>query len=415
VTSTVRESTTVAIVGGGVSGLTTALLLRSHGVDCVVLERRARSYVEERQRAGLVEFRAVRMFEEQGLGHVLRGFPENPYLEIRVDGQARLLAESLPGLGTASKAVPQQALVRGLIAALLADGADLRFDAADVALCRLDGERPMVSYVGLDGRAHEIDCDFVAGCDGDRGISAASIPAGAGTVHAYDYGIWWLTVLADAPAPRHALMSVGTCGFAAQFARGRDASRFYLHCAAGDTVADWPHDRIWAELRRRLHQPDLPGGQITATEVFPLRSSVREPMSHGRLYLLGDAAHIIPPMGAKGMNLALFDAETFAAAVGDFTASGDESGLASYSGTCLARTWRYQEYSNWLADMMHGASGSPVAASGSPVGASGSAVAASGSAASGSFRERIMRARLERLLSSETAARYYAEMFTGLG
>jgi p-hydroxybenzoate 3-monooxygenase len=400
-TQAVRESTTVVIVGGGVAGLTTALLLRSRGVDCVVLERRSRSYVEERQRAGLVEYRAVRMFEEQGLGHVLRGFPENPFLEIRVDGQTRLLAEHLPGVDTAGKAVPQQALVRGLIAALLADGTDLRFDAADVALHRLDGERPLVSYIGQDGRAHEIECDFVAGCDGDRGVSAAGIPPGAGIVHAYDYGIWWLTVLADAPAPKHALMSVGTHGFAAQFARGRDASRFYLHCAQGDTVADWPDERVWAQLRHRLHQPDLPGGQITATEVFPLRSSVREPMSHGRLYLLGDAAHIIPPMGAKGMNLALFDAETFAAAVGDFTATGDEAGLRAYSDTCLARTWRYQEYSNWLADMMHGASGSPVGASGSD--------------GSSSFRERIMRARLERLLSSQTAARYYAEMFTGLG
>jgi len=400
-TQPARESTTVAIVGGGVSGLTTALLLRSRGVDCVVLERRSRVYVEERQRAGLVEYRAVRMFEEWGLGHVLHGFPGNPYLEIRVDGQPRLLAEHLPGLDSTSKAVPQQALVRGLIAALLADGADLRFDAADVTLHRLDGERPMVSYTGPDGRAREIECDFVAGCDGDHGVSAGCVPAGAGTVHAYDYGIWWLTVLADAPPPKHALMSVGSRGFAAQFARGRDASRFYLHCATGDTAADWPHERIWAELRSRLHRPDLPGGQVTATEVFPLRSSIREPMSHGRLFLLGDAAHIIPPMGAKGMNLALFDAETFAAAVGDFSAFGDGAGLAAYSATCLARTWRYQEYANWLADMMHGASGSPVGASGSAI--------------SGSFRMRIMRARLERLLSSETAARYYAEMFTGLG
>ncbi|WP_222849719.1 FAD-dependent monooxygenase [Trebonia kvetii] len=161
-------------------------------------------------------------------------------------------------------------------------------------------------------------------------------------------------------------------------------------------MTDWPDERIWAELTHRLHQPDLPTGPVTATEIFPLRSSIREPMSHGRLFLLGDAAPIIPPMGAKGMNLALFDAEVFASAVRDYTATGDESGLRGYSDTCLARTWRYQEYSNWLADMMHGASGSPVGGG-------------------DSFRQRIMRARLERLLSSEVAARYYAEMFTGLG
>jgi len=392
----VRESTTVAIVGGGVSGLTTAMLLRSCGIDSIVLERRARSYVEERQRAGLVEHRAVRMFEQWGLGHVLHGFPGNDYLEVRVDGRSHLLAEALPGMEGASKAVPQQALVRGLIAALLADGGDLRFEAADVALHDLDGERPVVTYTSTDGQAHEIECDFIAGCDGDRGVSTVGIPADAGTVHAYDYGIWWLTVLADALPPKYALMSVGERGYAAQFARGRQASRSYLHVPAGDSVADWPHDRIWTELKHRMHQPDLPDGPITATEVFPLRSSIREPMSYGHLFLLGDAAHIIPPMGAKGMNLALFDAEVFSAGVRDFTLSGDESGLRDYSDSCLDRTWRYQEFSNWLADMMHGASGAPVGGG-------------------GTFRERIMRARLDRLLSSDTAGRYYAEMFTGLG
>jgi p-hydroxybenzoate 3-monooxygenase len=389
------ERTSVAIIGGGVSGLAAAALLRSCGISSIVLERRSRSYVEERQRAGLVEYRAVRMFEQWGLGHVLPDFPAEDVLEVRVDGQTRLISEDLPGLESTSKSVPQQALVRGLMSALLADGGDLRFEVTGVMLEELNGERPVVRYTGPAGEPHEIECDFVAGCDGDRGVSAASIPAGAVTTHTYDYGIWWLTILADAPPPRHALISVGARGYAAQFPRGPRASRFYLHVPAGDTVAEWPPDRIWAELCSRLHQPGLPGGEITATEVFPLRSSIREPMRYGRLYLLGDAAHIIPPMGAKGMNLALFDAEVFASAVRDYTVRGDESGLRCYSATCLDRTWRYQEFSNWMTDMMHGASGAPVGGD--------------------SFREGIMRARLERMLSSETATRYYQEMFTGLG
>jgi p-hydroxybenzoate 3-monooxygenase len=392
----IRETTTVAIIGGGVSGLTTALLLRTCGIACVVLEHRSRSYVEERQRAGLLEYRAVRMFEQWGLGGVLPDFPGNDVLEIRVDGQTRLVDEGLPGQEASSKAVPQQALVRSLIAALDDAGADLRFDVSDVALSGLDGQRPVVRYTGPDGQAHEIECDFVAGCDGDRGVSAAAIPPAAVTTHAYDYGIWWLTILASVPPAPHALMAVDQRGYAAQFARGPRASRFYLHVPSGDTVADWPADRIWAELRARLHQPELAAGEITATEMVPLRSLIREPMRYGRLFLLGDAAHIIPPMGAKGMNLALFDAETFAAAVRSFAASGDESGLAGYSAACLERTWRYQEFSHWLTDMTHGASGAPVGDG-------------------GSFRERIMRARLERMLSSEVAARYYQEMFSGLG
>jgi p-hydroxybenzoate 3-monooxygenase len=391
-----RESATVAIIGGGVSGLTTALLLRSCGIDSIVLERRPRAYVEERQRAGLVEYRAARMFEEWGLGHVLPDFPGEAFLEVRVDGETRLLAEDLPGMASTSKSVPQQALVRSLIAALLAQGADLRFEVSDVSLSELDGERALVAYAGADGQPHQIECDFVAGCDGDRGISAASIPAGVLTTHAFDYGIWWLTILASVPPPGHALMAVGQRGYAAQFPRGPHASRFYLHVPAGQTEADYPADRIWAELRARLHRPDLPAGDITATELFALRSSIREPMQYGRLYLLGDAAHIIPPMGAKGMNLALFDAETFVRAVRGHVERRDDDGLRGYSAACLGRTWRYQEFSNWLTDMMHGASGAPVGGG-------------------GSFREQLMRARLERMLSTEAGARYYQEMFTGLG
>jgi len=392
-TQMLRESTTVAIVGGGVSGLTAAMLLRRCGVDCVVLERQSRAYVEQRQRAGIVEYRGVRMFTDWGLGELLGSFPADNTLEIRVDGETRLLGRDDYSRDATGQAVPQQVLVRNLIGAYLADGGDLRFDAADVTLHNLGGERPVVRCGTPDGTRHEIECAFVAGCDGDHGVAAASVPDGAMTEYALDFGISWLTILADAPAPPHALMAVGRHGYAAQYSRGPRASRFYLQCDPADRPEDWPADRIWAQLRLRLHRPDLPTGPITDTEIFPLRAVVREPMRYGRLFLLGDAAHVISPMGAKGMNLALYDAEVFATAVRDFTRDGDDAGLRGYSGTCLARTWKYQEWSYWLSEMLHGMSG----------------------ANSDPFRARLAQARFERLLASPAATRYWAEMMTGLG
>jgi p-hydroxybenzoate 3-monooxygenase len=392
-TRLLRESTTVAIVGGGVSGLTAAMLLRRSGVECVVLERQSRGHVEQRQRAGVVEYRGVLMFERWGLGQLLGSFPADNTLEIRVDGETWLLGQDAYSKDAAGRVVPQQMLVRNLIAAFIADGGDLRFGAAEVTLRGLDGDRPVVGYTDADGNNREIECEFVAGCDGDHGISSASVPAGAMATFTFEQGISWLTILAEAPPPRHPLMAVGRKGYAAQFSRGPTASRCYLQCSPGDTPADWPADRIWAELRLRLHRPDLPTGPITETEVFPLRSVVREPMSYGRLYLLGDAAHVISPMGAKGMNLALYDADVFAAAVRDRTSDGDYSGLRAYSDVCLTRTWKYQEWSYWMSEMlldMSGANADP-------------------------FRARLARARFQRVLDSPAATRYWAEMMTGLG
>ena len=392
-----RETTTVAIVGGGVSGLTAAMLLRRSGVDSIVLERQARGHVEQRQRAGLVEYRGLRMFRQHGLGDMLGGFPADDTLEVRVAGESRYLGNSAEGLDgpgrTAGTAVPQQVLVRGLIAAFLADGGDLRFEAADVALQDLESARPVVTYTDTDGNERAIECDFVAGCDGDHGVSNSSVPDGALTAYPFDYGISWLTILADAPPPQHALMAVSRHGYAAHYFRGPKQSRFYLQCDARDTPDDWPAERVWEQLRRRLHRPELPIGPITETEVFPLRSLVREPMSYGRLFLLGDAAHVISPMGAKGMNLALYDAEVFAAAVRDFVRDGDETGLVSYSDVCLARTWRYQEFAHWMAETLHAMLGS----GGDP------------------FRARLARARFDWILNAPTGVRWYAEMMTGLG
>jgi p-hydroxybenzoate 3-monooxygenase len=388
-----RESTTAAIVGGGISGLTTAMLLRQSGIDSIVLERQARDYVERRQRAGLVEYRGVRMFREWGLEHLLGTFAADNTLEVRVDGETRLFGQDAHSKQAVGQLVPQQALVRALIAEFLALGGDLRFEAADVSLHGIETSRPVVRYTDADGAAHEIECDFVAGCDGDRGVTNGYVPAGAGAEYTHDFGITWLTILAEAPPPENPLIAVGDRGYAAQFFRGPASSRFYLQIPQGDTPAAWPAERIWDQLRLRLHRPRLPGGEITETEVFPLRALVREPMSHGRLYLMGDAAHVISPMGAKGMNLALYDAEVFATAVRDFTRDGDDAALRAYSGTCLARTWKYQEWSHWMADMLCGL----CPANASP------------------FRRRLARARLDRVLATDTGRAYWAELWTGLG
>jgi p-hydroxybenzoate 3-monooxygenase len=387
-----HESTTVAIIGGGVAGLTTAMLLRRSGVDCVVLERQTRAYVEQRQRAGLVEYRGIRMFHDWGLDEVLGSFPADNSLEIRVDGVTRLLGTDPFSRQNVGQLVPQQALVRNLIGALLADGADLRFEVPDVTIDGADTDHPLVRYTGTGGTVREITCEFVAGCDGDHGISSASAPAAAMTVTSHDFAVSWLAILADAAPPRYPLMAVGERGYAAQYFRGQHASRFYLQVDPGDSTDDWPANRIWDELRFRMHRPDLPTGPITEIEIFPLRAQVREPMSYGRLYLLGDAAHVISPMGAKGMNLALYDAEVFATAVRDYTATGDVEGLRAYSATCLARTWRYQEWSEWFAEMIFGMC---------PQNAD-------------PFRSRLARARFERVLTMPTAERHWSELFTGL-
>jgi p-hydroxybenzoate 3-monooxygenase len=385
------ESATVVIVGAGVAGMTAASLLRRCDIDCVVLERQSQAYVEQRQRAGVLEYRAAQMFGDWGLGQLLGNFPADDTLEIRVDGQRHLVLNDPQGGRPGGTLIPQQILLRNLISAFLDGGGDLRFEAAGVEPRDLAGQHPVVSYTDQAGQRHEIRCSLVAGCDGEHGITRRRVPDGAMTVHTQDYGIGWLTILAVAPAPRYPLMAVSSRGFAAQFARGPQASRFYLQCAPDAEVADWPPDRIWAELRARFGQADLPGGEITDREVFGLRGLVCEPMSYGRLYLLGDAAHIIPPMGGKGMNLALHDAEVFARAARDFVQHGDESGLRDYSAACLQHTWTYQEFSRWMTEMVHdpGQQADP-------------------------FRARLARARLDRLLHSATAAQEFGELIAGL-
>jgi p-hydroxybenzoate 3-monooxygenase len=367
----VPESATVVVIGAGPAGMTVATLLRHSGIDCVVLERRSRDHVAQRQRAGIVETRAVRMFDSWGLSdRVLGGVPYDGILEFRVDGHSHPVSDSDGSDGPPARLCPQQILVRKLTATFLEDGGDLRFEAADVSLHDLTGDRPTVRCRAADGTLRAITCDVVAGCDGDHGVSRTAVPDGELTAYAFDHGIGRLTVLADAPPPAHPLLAVSREGFAAHFPRGPHSSRHYLQCPPDDDPGAWSEDRVRDALRTRLGDPDL------------------DPMQYGPLFLVGDAAHIVSPMGGKGMNLALYDADLLARAVRDHV-RGDDSGLRTYSARCLRRVWNDQEFSHWLTRTLHDAGDAEP------------------------FPRHLARARLDRLFHSPAAAGAFAELMTG--
>jgi len=378
------ENTTTVVVGGGVAGLALGNLLLRHGIECVVLERCHRDHVEQRQRSGALDGRSVRMLREWGLGEVVddstpvsaaaAGSP------LRVDGEPRAWAVN----DEAEEGVfcPQQVLVRNLIRTFLRDGGDLRFQAEDVRIEDATGDHPRVRYHDPDGATRVLGCELIAGCDGDRGVSRESIPAEARTTYALEHGYAWLAVLADTPADPPAVMAIHSRGFAARITRGPQASRFYLQCPLTDTPEHWPDERIRSELTARFGTP-VDTGRITDKRLVPLRSVVHEPMSHGRLHLLGDAAHIVSPMSAKGVSLALHDAAAFARAVIAQVRHGDGKPLAEYSATCLRHTWQQQVSAVRITQLMHDA-GNPDYA--------------------GEFRRRLARAELESALAASGAA-----------
>ena len=383
----------VVVIGAGVAGLTVASLLQRSGVGCVVLERHDRSYVEQRQRVGVLDYRAEQVYVRGGLDErLLNGVPPSGAIEIRIDGVGRLFDGAVHTGGRSGRLLSQQLLVQRLIALFLDGGGDLRFDAADVALHGVDGDRPWVSYRDAAGGNHRLDCRYVAGCDGFHGVSRASLPADLVTTYEDAESIGWFTVLTDSPPPRHALFGVSRHGFAAQFARGRTASRFYLQCGVGDSLQQWSDERVWQQLRLRLGDEQLPSGPIVDKSIIDARGIVIDPMAHGRLFLAGDAAHIITPMGGKGMNLAIADAGVLAEALYTAIQHGDEELLRSYSATCLPRVWSDQEFSRWMSEMMFHAGDIDTA---------------------GPFRWQLARARLDRLFTCTTAAAAFAAMLAG--
>ncbi|MEU5794821.1 4-hydroxybenzoate 3-monooxygenase [Streptomyces sp. NPDC047813] len=351
------KDTNVVIVGGGVAGLALGNFLLRKGIGCVVLEKHARAYVEQRQRAGALDAGGVRVLNEWGVGEAVEGYSHGDSdagMPLLIDGEERRWRTGDADEDEADGAFcPQQILVRNLIRVFLREGGDLRFEARDVSLHDVGTERPVVRYRDADGAARTVRCDFVAGADGYHGVSRTAVPEDVLTCATHEFGYAWLSVLTEVPADPLAVLAVHSRGFAAQITRGPAASRVYLQCPLTDTVEQWPDDRVWSELEARFGRPVPARGPVRSKQIVPLRGVVFSPMSYGRLYLLGDAAHLISPMSAQGMSLALHDADVLARAVVRQVEKDDWSLLDGYSDTCLSHTWERQASAVWMTQAMH--------------------------------------------------------------
>jgi p-hydroxybenzoate 3-monooxygenase len=348
--------TQVGIVGAGPAGLVLAQLLRSRGVESVVLESRSRDHCEQRIRAGVLEQGSVDLLAAIGAGERLRreGIVHHG-VQLQFAGQRHRIALSDLTGGAAIVIYGQTEVVKDLIALRLGQGDPLLFEVSDVALHDLTGETPRITY-RHDGGEHELVCDLIAGCDGFHGVSRPSIPAGVLHATERDYPFGWLGILADvAPSSDELVYAHHERGFALLTLRSPTLSRLYVQVRHDEDIAEWPDERIWAELQARLGTPGwtLAEGPILEKGVIGMRSFVVAPMQHGRLYLAGDAAHIVPPTGAKGLNLAIADVELLGEAIAAWCATGDRSGLDGYTDACLRRVWRAEHFSWWMTSMLH--------------------------------------------------------------
>jgi p-hydroxybenzoate 3-monooxygenase len=347
----------VGIIGAGPAGLLLAHLLQQQGIDCVVLEARDRAYVEGRIRAGLLEQGSVDTLTEAGVaGRLHREGLAHDGLELRFEGENHRI--DLAGLtGKRVTIYGQQEVVKDLIAQRLADGLPLIFEAADVAVHDIATHKPSITWTE-NGVARRLDCDVIAGCDGFHGICRPAIPADAIALFDRIYPFAWLGILAEAaPASHELIYARHEDGFALATMRSETLSRMYVQCAPDEDVANWSDSRIWDALHARLARHGLPSqvneGPILQRGITAMRSFVAEPMRFGRLFLAGDAAHIVPPTGAKGMNLAIADVRILAAALREFFAGRGETLMDDYSRICLERIWKVQRFSWWMTQMLH--------------------------------------------------------------
>ncbi|WP_410668285.1 4-hydroxybenzoate 3-monooxygenase [Amycolatopsis sp. cmx-4-68] len=348
--------TQVAVIGAGPAGLLLSFVLHEAGIDCVVLEARDREYVRQRVRAGVCEQPTVELLTSLGLGARLaaEGMPHEG-LSLRFDrADHRIALTELTG--RAITVYGQQEIVKDLIDAHETRGYPISFEVSDVTLSDVDSERPRVRYRDGEGVEQVIECAAVAGCDGFHGICRPSIPDSALTVYEREYPFAWLGVLARTPPSHHELIYTHhERGFALHSMRTPEITRLYLQVDPAESLDAWSDDRIWAELTARLEVEGdftLREGPILDKGITPMRSFVAEPLRHGRLFLAGDAAHIVPPTGAKGMNLAIADVRVLSRAL-EALLRGDESLASAYSDTCLRRVWRAEHFSWFMTTMLH--------------------------------------------------------------
>jgi p-hydroxybenzoate 3-monooxygenase len=350
------SETQVGIVGAGPAGLMLSHLLALKGIHSIVLEAKSRPYCEERVRAGVLEHTSVQMLHTAGVGERLeREGLRHHGIELGLSG----VRHRIPFLELTGKCVTvygQQEVVKDLIARRLTEDGDLRFECGEVSLEGITTERPQIR-VRRDGHEDVISCEYIAGCDGFHGISRAAFPEGALSIFEREYPFAWLGILADAaPSQQELVYMHHPRGFALYSMRSPRITRLYLQCAPDEDLAQWSDDRIWSELQTRLSCVDgwrPTEGRILQKSVTGMRSFVAEPLQFGRLFLAGDAAHIVPPTGAKGMNLALADVYYLAEALGALYGNGDQRKLESYSETCLRRIWKAQRFSWWMTSLLH--------------------------------------------------------------
>ena len=342
--------TRVGIIGAGPAGLMLSHLLHRQGITSVVLERRSRDYVERRVRAGVLEHGSTDLLASSGVGdRMKREGLSHDGIRLRFAGEEhRIDFRRLTGRGIT--VYGQQEVVKDLITQRLAEGGEIWFEAEATAIEGIDSDRPRIAYRRND-KAATLSCEFVAGCDGSHGVARTGLAAKS---YERTYPFSWLGILAKTPpASNELIYAYHERGFALHSMRSPEISRLYLQVDANDTMDAWPEARIWDELRLRLAEPELQAGEIIEDGITPMRSMVMEPMQCGRLFLAGDAAHIVPATGAKGMNLALADVKVLADALTAWYRSTSRDLLDNYSDLCLRRVWRAEHFSAWMTALLH--------------------------------------------------------------